>query len=241
MPRTHTEKATPPSMACFARLKSLIEKAGPGTQSPLSAVLETLWAKENETQKVHDALVRTQARRQERLKKLKDEIDAAQRQLDDLTRAAEAECDKIKPIIYMQKNFNDHLQGIKCKCIICREDFELPHTISCPVCNHQTCFQCFDRLDDRIYTTKTKQKKCGNCRHVLATVEVPLGRPDDDDDFGFGDSSNDYYFSDDSSSNDDSTIRDSPNVQLVIPASPLYSPHDHDPKDRVPDTTIVLD
>lgn len=158
-----------PPLACFSKLESLIEKAEP---SKFSVILEQFKIKQNEIQKAHNTQIRKYIRKQEQLKKLKAEADEYQRQSDELNSKAEEECKKLRQAIYMQDNLNKSLQGHKFECIICWEHFDLVHVVSCPNCNKQMCFHCFERLDDRVYGGRNKKKLCGNCRYVFATVEV---------------------------------------------------------------------
>lgn len=160
---------TCPPMACFAKLESLIGKAEP---SNFSVILEQFKIKQNEIQKAHNTQLRKHIRKQEQLKRLKAEADEYQRQIDELNSKAEEECKKLRQAILVQENLNKSLQGHKFECIICWEHFDLVHVVSCPDCNKQICFQCFERLDDRVYGGAIKKKICGNCRYVFATVEV---------------------------------------------------------------------
>lgn len=157
------------SLECFSRLDTLIKKVVP---SSLPTILQQLRVKQEDTQKTYNSLASQQAKKRVMLQKLKEEVDDNQRRLDDLKWQAERECKKIEQAIFMQKNLDELLRGADLTCICCLENTGLSESVSCPVCYKHTCFKCFDHLDDRVYETRQKNKKCASCRHVFVTLEV---------------------------------------------------------------------
>jgi hypothetical protein len=214
-------------VASFSGVDALIKKIRQdGKHSLLLGAIETFEQLKRDTQTKHKTLCQQRAEMRREMQRLKEELEANDRELTDLKVKAEEDCKEFKYALSMVDRLQASLRGERFECTICQEKLPLSGIVACPS-NHQVCLACFDRLESKEYRAKIINKKyCPLCRHLFATVETDYPHDIDTDPFPLDTPLSANPFPPDSPLHTPLYLDDNLTDEPAGLASPLYSPHD---------------